>query len=42
MGDILKRKALEVLLESAVPVDESGNRIDLSTPEDDEEETVEP
>jgi trigger factor len=41
MGDILKRKALEVLLESAVPVDESGNRIDLSTPEDDEEETVE-
>ena len=42
MGDILKRKALEVLLESAVPIDESGNRIDLSTPEDDEEETVEP
>jgi trigger factor len=42
MGDILKRKALEVLLESAVPVDESGNRIDLSTHEDDEEETVEP
>ena len=42
MGDILKRKALEVLLESAVPVDESGNRIDLSTPEDDVEETVEP
>ena len=41
MGDILKRKALEVLLESAVPVDEFGNRIDLSTPEDDEEETVE-
>ena len=41
MGDILKRKALEVLLESAVPVDESGNRIELSTPEDDEEETVE-
>lgn len=42
MGDILKRKALEVLLESAVPVDESGNRIDLSTPANDEEETVEP
>ncbi len=42
MGDILKRKALEVLLESAVPVDEFGNRIDLSTPQDDEEETVEP
>ena len=42
MGDILKRKALEVLLESAVPIDESGNRIDLSTPESDEEETVEP
>jgi trigger factor len=42
MDDILKRKALEALLESAVPVDESGNRIDLSTPEDNEEETVEP
>jgi len=41
MGDILKRKALEVLLESAVPVDVSGNRIDLSTPEDDNEEIVE-
>ncbi len=41
MGDILKRKALEVLLESAVPVDQSGNRIDLSTPEDNEEETAE-
>jgi len=42
MGDILKRKALDVVLETAVPVDESGNRIDLSTPEDDEEETAEP
>ena len=42
MGDILKRKALEVLLESSVPVDETGNKIDLDTPEDDEEETVEP
>jgi trigger factor len=42
MGDILKRKALDVLLDSAVPVDESGNRIDLSTPEDDEEEIPEP
>jgi len=42
MGDILKRKALDVLLESAVPVDESGNRIDLSTPEEAEEEIAEP
>jgi len=42
MGDILKRKALDVLLESAVPVDESGNRIDLSTPKEAEEETAEP
>ncbi len=42
MGDILKRKALDVLLESVVPVDESGNIIDLSTPEADEEETAEP
>jgi trigger factor len=41
MGDILKRKALGVVLESAVPVDESGNRIDLTTSED-EEETPEP
>jgi trigger factor len=41
VGDILKRKALDVLLDSAVPVDESGNRIDLSTPEADEEETPE-
>ena len=41
MGDILKRKALEVLLESAVPVDEDGNKIDLSAPEEDEQETAE-
>jgi trigger factor len=41
MGDILKRKALEVLLESAVPVDESGNRIELNIPQEDQEETVE-
>jgi trigger factor len=41
MGDILKRKALDVLLESAVPVDEDGNKIDLSAPEEDEEETAE-
>jgi trigger factor len=42
MGDILKRKALDVLLESAVPVDEAGNRIDFNTPENDEEEIAEP
>lgn len=41
MGDILKRKALDVLLQSAVPVDEAGNKIDLSTPDDDEEEKAE-
>lgn len=41
MGDILKRKALDVLLESAVPVDEDGNKIDLSAPEEDEQETAE-
>jgi trigger factor len=41
VGDILKRKALDVLMEFAVPVDESGNKIDLSTPEADEEETPE-
>ncbi len=37
-GDILKRKALDALIEGAVAVDESGSRIDLSAR--DEEETA--
>lgn len=40
-SDILKRKALDALINSAVPVDENGSRLNLSTPEELEEETAE-
>ena len=36
-GDILRRKALDRLLEAATPIDEDGNVIDLSPPVRDEE-----
>jgi trigger factor len=32
-SDILRRKALDALLEAAVPVDSEGNPVDLSPPE---------
>jgi len=36
-GDILRRKAIDRLLELAVPVDGTGNEIDLSPDEDPED-----
>ncbi len=38
-GDILRRKALNRLLETATPIDADGNVIDLSPPVRDEDET---